>query len=1069
MKIMKINRLFNLFSLMVIFLFAGNNTSKAQDCNGQYQCWIDKAFKSLKQQQFIEAADKFKAAQACDDAPYPDTIKHWIDSAYQYNIRFVDAEKANAKERVKDGKRQEIAYKITSDFIKTGNSNDLSLQLLLLHHACRTTNNSNKLAMKTRRDILSEPNNLFYKDVKVLNTFQDVSDGSVHKFSQDRKKHIIISDYQVVMKYDNEKPDVVIQMDEPIVASKSDLSANGKYLLVFTSYLDVNKKKNTSILHYRFSLYNTDDGKIIPFYNQAVHTAAFSPSGDSLLLLTPEGRFILRGVVNDGKTAKMSRFKIDSIHTISCLTMTRNGKHFITGTKNGDIILWNIKGKRVQIFSKKHGGSINTLIVSADDKHIISGSDDNTAIVWTLASNFLGNKIYEKECHVGEQDKTVSTVALSPNADYIITGGHDNKVHLWDKKGKLLQSALGHKNPLNTVSFSNDGQFFYTQDNETTKTWAFKPTKVSPLIDNFDIKDTFDFYDNIVISPNKQSIFIKFSKKNQVKAIWKDKTGENIVSFDQYALKIYQPTFSPDSRLLCFQYGRDSFQIWLQNGQLLKTFKANGAIYNISFSPDSRYLLINNRMKASELYAVDGFKKLKDFNVNPQKYNNVAFSPDSRYVMEIQQEGLAIFDLENFNAVHIFKEAFKKNKTIEDTTIYAAQIISIVKDTFLIMVTNQKHEGEFWRFSTLNNQKLFGFGSETFTNIKSLDNGNYFYYETINDKSVIQSKIRRTKNVDTVIATFPKPLDDFFIHKTQPNSELLYGLTTDEIYEINLKEPTKNIDPQPAISFKSSNNYSNIQSSFSQEGDTLFVGNSIYPNSLKLLNENKYIPSSILTMYNKRQAGILTDKDCEDSETAEDLRECALYYAQNATEDTTILSQYEDFITKVNNRLLLDKKEDRKQIETFWQYLREGLAAIVSGMEYEKNFPQKIAYTKKIIAIYENYGSQVKNDSSERAIQYSNLSWYILMDTDPDKVQKALIHGEKAVALDPQDWIVANLGHAHLFNNDLENAKESYAPLLFRYKDILKDLDIFEKAGAIPPQLKEIREWVEQEGVKKTQ
>ena len=104
--------------------------------------------------------------------------------------------------------------------------------------------------------------------------------------------------------------------------------------------------------------------------------------------------------------------------------------------------------------------------------------------------------------------------------------------------------------------------------------------------------------------------------------------------------------------------------------------------------------------------------------------------------------------------------------------------------------------------------------------------------------------------------------------------------------------------------------------------------------------------------------------------------------------------------------------------------------------------------------------------SALRRAERVGLEELCLMDTDADKVQKALIYGQKAADLDRQDWIIANLGHAYLFNNDLDKAKECYAPLLYRYKDILKDLDIFEEAGAIPAHLKDIREWVEQEGLK---
>ena len=1124
MKAMKIK---NLLSKLIIFfiVLVCISKMKAQDCNGQYQCWVNKAFQSLNKKQFIEAADIFKAAQACDDAPNPDTIKYWIDSAYQRNIRFIENQKLEAKkqekeakDREKNEKKQGIAYEITSKFIKTNNSDDLSLQLLLLHHACKTTNNSNKLAMNTRRDLLSDTNNLFYSDVEMLNTLQGIDRRGIHKFSKDRKKHIIISKNKITIKDSRIKPDLTIDFNEPIQASNLDLSANGKYLLIFTPYDNESKKKTPPKLQNGLSVFNTDNGKLVFSHEKPVQIAAFAPSNDSVIFLTLDGHFILRGVMNDAKTAYTSRHKIDSVKTISALTMTHNGKYFITGNENGNIVLWNINGKRIHTFPKRHYNRIDTLLVSADDKQIISESNDRTAIVWALEKSFIGNitsdiignsLVANMICQLEENKRQLSSVAFSPDGNYIISGSYDKKAYLWDNKGKLIQSVQGHKLPLKAVSFSNDGQFFYTQDDVSVKTWVFKPIKIPTLIEPFNINQADEYNINYynLTSPDKQSIFVFLrNKNNQFKGIWQDKTGKVIATFKQTGKKEPSIFFSPDSRLLFIQrFGRDTLEIWHQKEKWVKVIQANGTISNISFSPDSRYFLIHKVAKGSELYMTEGLKKLKDFNANPLNQNNVVFSPDNQFVMETQKDNVTIFDLENLKPFAHVKDAFRANKNKE---LKEAQFISISKDTCLVMITNKNNEAEL-RSVKPQNERIFPLTNDTITNIKPLDNSIYFYYETVKSEKFVQSKIRCTSAIgfETLIATFQMPIDNFYFHKIRSDSSsLLYVLIDDKIYEVNLKEPTKNKDLQPAITFKSSNNYYNLKSSFSQSGDSIFIGNHIYPNALKLLNENKYVPPSILTMRNKRIAGILTDEDCDASKTADEMFESALYYAQNAIEDTAAYRQYERFITNKNNINLNDSNgqylrdelikimdnsitdeyyfqkidyiqrvidiyekvnnADLVNTKMFWKDVQSMFIFKIKDMEYDKNFPQKIAYTKKIIEIYEKYDLQNVENKEERAVQYSNLSWYILMDTDADKVQKALIYGQKAADLDRQDWIIANLGHAYLFNNDLDKAKECYAPLLYRYKDILKDLDIFENAGAIPAHLKDIREWVEQEGLK---
>jgi hypothetical protein len=159
------------FIWIILFTLTSEKKLIAQsyDCDGKYNCWVEKAHDALKKERFIDAAYRFAAAQACDDAPIPDTLDIWIQKSYQDNIIYIEGQKKETALRIKDAENQEVASNITEDFARIMQQEDVTLQALLLQYACQKTQNMNKLAMRARREILSNPENLFYKRLEQVN------------------------------------------------------------------------------------------------------------------------------------------------------------------------------------------------------------------------------------------------------------------------------------------------------------------------------------------------------------------------------------------------------------------------------------------------------------------------------------------------------------------------------------------------------------------------------------------------------------------------------------------------------------------------------------------------------------------------------------------------------------------------------------------------------------------------------------------------------------------------------------------------------------------------------------
>ena len=87
------------------------------------------------------------------------------------------------------------------------------------------------------------------------------------------------------------------------------------------------------------------------------------------------------------------------------------------------------------------------------------------------------NQMLEKEAlfdlclGCAQHNGPINSVSFSPDGQYILTGSWDKTAKLWDLSGKEVQRFSGHGYDVNSVSFSPDGLYFLTSDNPTPRLW----------------------------------------------------------------------------------------------------------------------------------------------------------------------------------------------------------------------------------------------------------------------------------------------------------------------------------------------------------------------------------------------------------------------------------------------------------------------------------------------------------------------------------------------------------------------------------------------------------------------
>lgn len=144
--------------------------------------------------------------------------------------------------------------------------------------------------------------------------------------------------------------------------------------------------------------------------------------------------------------------------------------------------IWNVADGRLLHDIKEHRETVVALAFSPDGTKLATTSDDATVKIWNTADARLLQSLEEGPEHV-------QAVAWSPDGSRLVTGGRDkpmigellqnflgdakrNKgvsMRLWDAtKGALIQTFSMHRNDVNDLAWSPDGQWIASASADRT-------------------------------------------------------------------------------------------------------------------------------------------------------------------------------------------------------------------------------------------------------------------------------------------------------------------------------------------------------------------------------------------------------------------------------------------------------------------------------------------------------------------------------------------------------------------------------------------------------------------------
>ncbi|KAK8400426.1 hypothetical protein O3P69_003240 [Scylla paramamosain] len=350
---------------------------------------------------------------------------------------------------------------------------------------------------------------------------------------------------------------------------------------------------------------------------------------------------------------------------VQSVRFSPNGERFATGGFDGKIFVYNGSSSDLdkELGSPAHKGGIYAVSWSPDSKRLLSASGDKTCKVWDVES---GDLVADFPMGSDLEDQQMSCLWAGNYLLSISLSGFINYLDL-DNPSKPKKIIKGHNKPITRVGLSPDKSTLYTTGVDGTVTvWDVATgdndriagkghgNHVSGLVVKGDtiftagIDDSVKYIDPVEKTYTGKSISLGSQPKmiaavddgiiavtTQEICVLKDdkKVGSFPISWD--GLCVSAAGGGNDEVAIG---GADNLvHIYALSGNTLtekKTLEHLGAVTDVEYSPDGRYLVACDANRKVVVYSLPTYEKFNkiEWGFHNARINCVAWSPDSLMV-----------------------------------------------------------------------------------------------------------------------------------------------------------------------------------------------------------------------------------------------------------------------------------------------------------------------------------------------------------------------------------------------------------------------------------------------------
>jgi platelet-activating factor acetylhydrolase IB subunit alpha len=163
-----------------------------------------------------------------------------------------------------------------------------------------------------------------------------------------------------------------------------------------------------------------------------------------------------------------------------------SGNLLVSASRDKSLRIWDVSTGYCVKTIRGHADWVRDVSPSFDGEYLLSAGNDNTARIWNTTSGepqatLLGHE-HVIECCVFAPPTSYGYLAPlagqkkppppSSSAEFIATGSRDKSIRLWDARGTLIKTLLGHDNWVRGLVFHPGGKYLLSvADDKTLRCW----------------------------------------------------------------------------------------------------------------------------------------------------------------------------------------------------------------------------------------------------------------------------------------------------------------------------------------------------------------------------------------------------------------------------------------------------------------------------------------------------------------------------------------------------------------------------------------------------------------------
>lgn len=253
--------------------------------------------------------------------------------------------------------------------------------------------------------------------------------------------------------------------------------------------------------------------------------------------------------------------------------------------------------------------------------------------------------------------RSIHAVAISPSGELLAIARHGVVELRRTGDDQMVAELTGHRGSVNSVAFSNDGQWLFTAAGEPN---LFGEARVWNVAERRLAKTLRGHRDSLLSArPSPDGKLLATAGYDQKIKLWDWAEGRELRTFEGHNGPVFDIAFRPDGRVLASASGDRTVKLWdMARGSRLDTLKEPlQELYCLSFAPDGRRLAaagVDNRIRVWEIStsAEEGGNRLRQSQfAHEAPLLRVAYSADGRTLVSTAEDRLVkVWDADRLDA-----------------------------------------------------------------------------------------------------------------------------------------------------------------------------------------------------------------------------------------------------------------------------------------------------------------------------------------------------------------------------------------------------------------------------------